>query len=108
IVHQAPAYGEDDKRLSDLAGIPTIVSVGDDGRFLDVVSDFAGQLWLDANMDIVRRLRGDGRLLRLQSYEHSYPHCWRCRNPLIYKAVSSWFIRVTDVKDDMIAANEQI
>ena len=108
IVHQAPAYGEDDKRLSDAAGIPTIVSVGDDGRFLETVSDFAGQLWLDANMDIVRRLRGDGRLLRLQSYEHSYPHCWRCRNPLIYKAVSSWFIRVTDVKDDMIAANEQI
>ncbi|MGO2597568.1 class I tRNA ligase family protein, partial [Microbacterium gubbeenense] len=48
------------------------------------------------------------RLLRLQSYEHSYPHCWRCRNPLIYKAVSSWFIRVTDVKDDMLANNEQI
>ncbi|MGO1796746.1 MAG: isoleucine--tRNA ligase [Microbacterium gubbeenense] len=108
IVHQAPAYGEDDKRISDAAGIPTIVSVGDDGTFLPLVPDFEGQLWLDANMDIVRRLRGDGRLLRLQSYEHSYPHCWRCRNPLIYKAVSSWFIRVTDVKDDMLANNEQI
>ena len=108
LVHQAPAYGEDDKRLSDAAGIPTIVSLGDDGTFLSIVPDFEGVLWLDSNMDIVRRLRGDGRLLRLQSYEHSYPHCWRCRNPLIYKAVSSWFIRVTDFKDDMLANNEQI
>jgi len=108
IVHQAPAYGEEDKRLNDAAGIPTIVSVGDDGVFLNIVPDFAGQLWLDANMDIVRHLRGAGRLARLQSYEHSYPHCWRCRNPLIYKAVSSWFVRVTDFKDDLLANNEQI
>ncbi|MGV9768183.1 isoleucine--tRNA ligase [Microbacterium sp. NPDC003461] len=108
LVHQAPAYGEDDKRLNDAAGIPTIVSLGDDGRFLSFVSDFEGELWLDANMDIVRKLRGEGRLLRLQSYEHSYPHCWRCRNPLIYKAVSSWFVRVTDIKDRLLANNEQI
>ncbi|WP_261164049.1 isoleucine--tRNA ligase [Microbacterium sp. Marseille-Q6965] len=108
LVHQAPAYGEDDKRLNDAAGIPTIVSLGDDGRFLSFVPDFAGQLWLDANRDIVRKLRSEGRLLRLQSYEHSYPHCWRCRNPLIYKAVSSWFVRVTDIKDRLLANNEQI
>ncbi|WP_345750358.1 isoleucine--tRNA ligase [Microbacterium rhizophilus] len=108
IVHQAPAYGEDDKRLSDAAGIPTIVSVGDDGRFLHVVTDVAGELWMDANTPLVRLLRQNGRLLRLQSYEHSYPHCWRCRNPLIYKAVSSWFVRVTDVKDRMVELNEQI
>ncbi|MDN3309441.1 isoleucine--tRNA ligase [Microbacterium oryzae] len=108
IVHQAPAYGEDDKRLNDAAGIPTIVSLGDDGRFLDMVPDVAGELWLDANTPLVRLLRQSGRLLRLQSYEHSYPHCWRCRNPLIYKAVSSWFIRVTDVKDRLVELNEQI
>ncbi|GAA4189587.1 isoleucine--tRNA ligase [Microbacterium oryzae] len=108
IVHQAPAYGEDDKRLNDAAGIPTIVSLGDDGRFLDMVPDVAGELWLDANTPLVRLLRQNGRLLRLQSYEHSYPHCWRCRNPLIYKAVSSWFIRVTDVKDRLVELNEQI
>lgn len=108
IVHQAPAYGEDDKRLADAAGIPTIVSLGDDGRFLDMVTDVAGELWLDANMKLVRLLRESGRLLRLQSYEHAYPHCWRCRNPLIYKAVSSWFVRVTDIKDRLIDLNEQI
>ncbi|GAA3646884.1 isoleucine--tRNA ligase [Microbacterium marinilacus] len=108
IVHQAPAYGEDDKRVGDAAGIPTIVSVGDDGRFLDVVTDVAGELWMDANTPLVRLLRQNGRLLRLQSYEHSYPHCWRCRNPLIYKAVSSWFVRVTEFKDRLLELNEQI
>ena len=63
---------------------------------------------MDANTPLIRLLRAEGRLLREQSYVHSYPHCWRCRNPLIYKAVSSWFIRVTDIKDDLLANNEQI
>jgi isoleucyl-tRNA synthetase len=108
IVHQAPAYGEDDQRVAGAAGIPTILSLDDGGKFLPNVTDVAGQLWMDANTPLVRLIRDNGRLIRLQSYEHSYPHCWRCRNPLIYKAVSSWFIRVTDIKDDMLANNEQI
>ncbi|MFS0893986.1 isoleucine--tRNA ligase [Microbacterium sp. 179-I 3D3 NHS] len=108
IVHQAPAYGEDDQRVAGAAGIPTILSLDDGGRFLPNVTDVAGQLWMDANSSIVRLMRDNGRLVRLQSYEHSYPHCWRCRNPLIYKAVSSWFIRVTEIKDDLLANNEQI
>ncbi|WP_282846004.1 isoleucine--tRNA ligase [Microbacterium oxydans] len=108
IVHQAPAYGEDDQRVAGAAGIPTILSLDDGGKFLPNVTDVAGQLWMDANTPLVRLIRENGRLIRLQSYEHSYPHCWRCRNPLIYKAVSSWFIRVTDIKDDMLAGNEQI
>lgn len=108
VVHQAPAYGEDDKRVADLHGIPTIVSLDDGGRFLPQVSDVAGELWMDANTPLVRLLRQSGRLLRLASYEHSYPHCWRCRNPLIYKAVSSWFVRVTELKDRLIELNEQI
>ena len=108
IVHQAPAYGEDDQRVAGAAGIPTILSLDEGGRFLPNVTDVAGELWMDANTPLVRLLRANGRLLRLQSYLHSYPHCWRCRNPLIYKAVSSWFVRVTDFKDDMLANNEQI
>ncbi|WP_337005193.1 MULTISPECIES: isoleucine--tRNA ligase [unclassified Microbacterium] len=108
IVHQAPAYGEDDQRVAGGAGIPTILSLDDGGKFLPNVTDVAGMLWMDANTPLVRLVRENGRLIRLQSYEHSYPHCWRCRNPLIYKAVSSWFIRVTDIKDDMLANNEQI
>ena len=108
IVHQAPAFGEDDQRVGEAAGIPTILSLDDGGRFLPAVTDVAGELWMDANTPLVRLLRQDGRLLRLASYEHSYPHCWRCRNPLIYKAVSSWFVRVTDVKDRLVELNEQI
>ncbi|MGO2050055.1 MAG: isoleucine--tRNA ligase [Microbacterium sp.] len=108
IVHQAPAYGEDDQRVTGAAGIPTILSVDDGGRFLSNVTDVAGELWMDANRPLIRLLKENGRMLREQSYVHSYPHCWRCRNPLIYKAVSSWFIRVTDIKDKMLANNEQI
>ena len=108
IVHQAPAYGEDDQRVTSAAGIPLIMSLDDGGRFLPQVTDVAGELWMDANRPLIRLLKAEGRLLREASYEHSYPHCWRCRNPLIYKAVSSWFVRVTDIKDDLISANEQI
>lgn len=108
IVHQAPAYGEDDQRVTNAAGIPTILSLDDGGKFLSSVTDVAGMLWMDANRPLIRLLKQEGRMLREQSYVHSYPHCWRCRNPLIYKAVSSWFIRVTDIKDRMLANNEQI
>ncbi|HWT32478.1 MAG TPA: isoleucine--tRNA ligase [Microbacterium sp.] len=108
IVHQAPAYGEDDQRVTEAHGIPLIMSLDDGGRFLPQVTDVAGQLWMDANRPLIRVLKAEGRLLREASYEHSYPHCWRCRNPLIYRAVSSWFVRVTDFKDRMLANNEQI
>ena len=108
IVHQSPAYGEDDQRMTAAAGMPTIVSLDEGGRFIDAVEDVAGQLWMDANRPLIRSLRSRGRLLREQSYEHSYPHCWRCRNPLIYKAVSSWFVRVTEIKDRLLETNELI
>ncbi|MDJ1115274.1 isoleucine--tRNA ligase [Microbacterium dauci] len=108
IVHQAPAYGEDDQRITAAAGIPLIVSLDDGGKFLPQVTDVAGELWLDANRPLIRLLKAEGRLVREASYEHSYPHCWRCRNPLIYKAVSSWFVRVTQIKDRLVELNEQI
>jgi isoleucyl-tRNA synthetase len=110
IVHQAPAYGEDDQLVCAAAGIPVIVSVDDGGRFLPMFDELgvAGLQVFEANKPLVQRLRADGRLLRLASYEHSYPHCWRCRNPLIYKAVSSWFVRVTEFRDRMGALNQQI
>ncbi len=108
VVHQAPAYGEDDMRVVAAAGIPTILSLDDGGKFLPNVTDVAGMLWLDANTPLIRLLRAAGRMLREQSYVHSYPHCWRCRNPLIYKAVSSWFVRVTDFRDRAIELNDDI
>ncbi|GAA2062797.1 isoleucine--tRNA ligase [Leifsonia soli] len=108
IVHQAPAYGEDDQRVTEKAGIPVIISVDDGGRFLPDVPDVAGLQVFDANKPLTRLLKEQGRLLRQASYEHSYPHCWRCRNPLIYKAVSSWFVRVTDFRDRMGELNQEI
>jgi len=108
IVHQSPAYGEDDMRVATEAGLPTILSLDESGRFISSVTDVAGELWMDANRPLIRKLRSAGRLLREQSYEHSYPHCWRCRNPLIYRAVSSWFVRVDPIKERMLETNEQV
>jgi len=108
IVHQAPAYGEDDQVVCAAAGIPVIISVDDGGKFLPQIEEVAGLQVFDANKTLIQLLRTGGRLLRLASYEHSYPHCWRCRNPLIYKAVSSWFVRVTQFRDRMGELNEEI
>jgi isoleucyl-tRNA synthetase len=108
IVHQAPAYGEDDQLTCAAAGIPVIISVDEGGKFLSNIADVAGLQVFEANKPLTQKLRTDGRLLRVASYEHSYPHCWRCRNPLIYKAVSSWFVRVTEFRDRMSELNEQI
>ncbi|MCG2796945.1 MAG: isoleucine--tRNA ligase [Cellulomonas sp.] len=108
VVHMAPAYGEVDQEACEAAGIPTILSVDDGGRFTALVPDFEGLQVFEANKPIIERLRADGRLVREASYVHSYPHCWRCRNPLIYKAVSSWFVRVTAFRDRMVELNQQI
>jgi isoleucyl-tRNA synthetase len=108
IVHQAPAYGEDDQVTTAAAGIPVILSVDDAGRFLPEVAEVAGLQVFEANPVLIKQLRDDERLVQVKSYEHSYPHCWRCRNPLIYKAVSSWFVRVTEIKDRMLELNQQI
>lgn len=107
IVHQAPAYGEEDQKVCEAAGIPVILSLDDGGKFLPAVTDVAGQLWMDANKPLTQLLKAEGRLLRQASYEHSYPHCWRCRNPLIYKAVTSWFVRVTEFRDRMVELNQE-
>ncbi len=108
IVHQAPAYGEDDQIITGQHGIGVIISIDDSGKFLSDVTDFAGQHVFDANKPITQRLKADGRLLQQKSYDHSYPHCWRCRNPLIYKAVSSWFVRVPEFRDRMVNLNQGI
>ena len=108
IVHQAPAYGEEDQITCAEAGIPVIISVDDAGRFLGEVSDVAGVQVFEANKTLTGLLRTSGRLFAERSYDHSYPHCWRCRTPLIYKAVSSWFVGVTEIRDRMLELNEEI
>lgn len=116
LVHMSPAYGEDDKATADAAGIVAVTPVDAKGRFDATVPDYIGLQVFEANPDIIRDLKnGTGPaavnaplLLRHETYEHSYPHCWRCRNPLIYRAVSSWFVKVTAFRDRMVELNQQI
>ncbi|TXK19718.1 isoleucine--tRNA ligase [Homoserinibacter sp. GY 40078] len=108
VVHQSPAYGEDDQIVTAAAGIPVVLSLDDGGRFRPEVAEVAGLRWDEGNKPLIQKLRAEKRLLQLKSYEHPYPHCWRCRNPLIYKAVSSWFVRVPEFKDRMGELNQEI
>ncbi|MFZ1285930.1 MAG: isoleucine--tRNA ligase [Candidatus Phosphoribacter sp.] len=129
LVHMSPGFGEDDKAVLDVLGVETVVPVGPDGRFTLPVTDFEGMHVFDANSFVIDHLRARTRLdaghagaepsgvgsstpgtllVRRESYDHSYPHCWRCREPLIYMAVSSWFVAVTQFKDRMLELNAQI
>jgi len=108
IVHIAPAYGEEDKVVTDAAGIEPVTPVNSRGEFDAQVPPYAGQHVFDANKAIVRDLKASGALLRHDTYQHTYPHCWRCDNPLIQRAVSSWFVAVTKFKDRMVQLNQQI
>ncbi|MFJ3404004.1 isoleucine--tRNA ligase [Promicromonospora sp. NPDC090134] len=123
LVHNAGAFGEEDKQVSDREGVDPVIPVGADGAFTFPVEEYAGLQVFAANAPIIDHLKartrgaGDdeaGRttpgtvLLRREQYAHSYPHCWRCRNPLIYMGVSSWFVEVTKFKDRMGELNQEI
>jgi len=122
LVHNAGAFGEEDKQVSDREGVDPVIPVGADGRFTFPVEEYAGLQVFDANAAIIDHLKARTRggsedagrttsgtvLLRREQYAHSYPHCWRCRQPLIYMGVSSWFVEVTKFKDRMVELNEQI
>lgn len=108
IVHLAPAFGQDDHELGLREGLDAPNPVDLQGRFTDAVPPVAGQFFKDADPVLIDHLRESGRLLRADGYRHSYPHCWRDGSPLIYYAMPSWYIRTTDVRDSMIAANSEI
>ncbi|GAA3825845.1 isoleucine--tRNA ligase [Nocardioides panacisoli] len=115
LVHSAGAFGEVDKEVTDREGIEAVMPVGKDGRFTHPVDEYAGMLVFDANLQIIDDLKSHGGrvtpgtvLVRRETYTHSYPHCWRCREPLIYKGVSSWFVEVTKFKARMGELNQQI
>jgi isoleucyl-tRNA synthetase len=113
VVHLAPAFGEEDKAVTDNAGIEVVVPVDSAGLFTAEVAPYAGLQVFDANRRIIQDLRdgapyAHGVLLRHETYEHPYPHCWRCGNPLIQRAVSSWFVEVTTFRDRMVELNQQI
>jgi len=108
IVHTAPGFGEDDARVLKGTGIPVICPVDAECRFTSEVSDFAGLFVKDADKAIIEKLKEEGKLLKRDQLLHSYPHCWRCSSPLIYRAVGSWFVSVEKIKNDMLEANSQI
>ncbi|NMI00219.1 isoleucine--tRNA ligase [Pseudonocardia acidicola] len=113
LVHIAPAFGEEDKVVTDAAGIEAVVPVDARGRFTTEVPPYTGMQVFDANAQIIRDLRdgaahATGVLLRHETYDHPYPHCWRCGNPLIQRAVDSWFVQVTAFRERMVELNKQI
>ena len=108
VVHCAPAFGEDDQLLCNANGIPTVVTVDDHTKFTALVPPYEGLQVFEANTPVTRDLKARGAVLRHDSYTHSYPHCWRCDTPLVYKAVSSWFVAVTQFRDRMVELNQEI
>ena len=108
IVHQAPAFGEEDMETCSEAGIELVIPVGPDGKFTAEVPPYEGQLIFDANPQISRDLRAAGKIIRHETIEHSYPHSWRSGQPLIYMAVPSWFVDVSKIRDRMVELNQEI
>jgi len=108
IVHIAPGFGEDDYRIMKDTGVPTVCPVDEECRFTKEVPDYAETFVKDADKAIIKRLKDERKLVKHEQYLHSYPHCWRCKSPLIYRAVSSWFVNIAKIKDRMVAANQEI
>ncbi|MDQ0059421.1 isoleucyl-tRNA synthetase [Paenibacillus harenae] len=110
IVHIAPAHGDDDYKVSRENNISMLSVVDLAGRYVAEVTDFAGRFVKDPELDIdiVKSLSERGLLYGKERYEHSYPFCWRCKTPLIYYAMESWFIKTTAVKDQLIANNNSV
>ena len=109
IVHIAPGFGEEDYQLGQREGLPTVCPIDADCRFTDEVTDYAGEFVKDIDTPVIRHLRGTGQLFSEGSIEHSYPFCWRCDSPLIYRTISTWFVRIEgELKEKMIAANQKI
>jgi len=107
LVHQSPAFGEEDMAVSRSYGLPVVVPVQPDGRFADDIGLVGGQFFKHADADLVADLEGRGLLFRHVPFEHSYPHCWRCHTPLMYYAQPSWYVRTTAVKDALLRENER-
>jgi isoleucyl-tRNA synthetase len=108
LVHTAIAFGEDDFRLGEQQGLAVINPVRSNGTYDERIGPYAGRWVKDADPDLIEDLRRRGRLLRAETYEHSYPHCWRCGTPLLYYAKPSWFIATSRIKDRLLAANETV
>ena len=107
VVHIAPAFGEDDAKVGRRYDMPFVQLVDEKGN-MGETTPFAGLFVKKADPEVLKDLDGRGLLYDAPKFEHSYPHCWRCDTPLIYYARESWFIKMTEVKDDLIANNNTI
>lgn len=108
VVHTAVMYGEDDFRLGQTNNLPTVHTVDERGHYMDFVPKWAGRYVRDVEPEIIADLRERGLLYHEDPYRHSYPFCWRCGTALLYYAKTSWFIRVSAVRDELLAANKGI
>jgi isoleucyl-tRNA synthetase len=108
VVHLSPGHGEPDQDLCNANGIDTVVPMDAQGRYTAEVEPWAGLHVFDANPLVIRALKDAGRVVRHETYDHPYPHCWRCAKPLVYRAVSSWFVQVTAFRDRMVELNQDI
>ncbi len=108
IVHIAPLFGEDDCNAGKANSLPAVCPVDDECCFTNLISDYAGMFVKDADKLIMERLKAEGKLIHRSTVKHSYPFCWRCDSPLIYKAIPTWFMNIEKVKAKMLAANEKM
>jgi isoleucyl-tRNA synthetase len=106
LVHQSPAFGEDDFASCRRNGVAMVNPITPQGEFEDDVPLVGGQFFRHANADLVEDLAKRGLLVKHVPYEHSYPHCWRCHTALLYYAQPSWYVRTTAIKDDLVRENE--
>ena len=108
VVHIAPGFGEDDHRLLQGSGLPVLVPIDPEARFTAEVPDFEGLQVKEADKPIIAWLKERGILVKRETYRHSYPFCYRTRKPLIYRAISSWFVDIEKIKGNMLAANDRV
>jgi len=108
IVHIAPAFGEDDHQVFAGSGVPEVEPIDAECKFTKEVADYAGRFVKDCDKDIMDRLKKEGKLVKKEQHLHSYPHCWRCGSPLIYRGIGSWFVKVADHHEALLRANSQI
>lgn len=111
LVHTAPGHGQDDYSTGLKNNLPVLMAVDKKGRFDDTVSDFKGQNVFSANKGIVEKLENSNHLLFFGQKQHSYPHCWRCKNPVIFRATKQWFLKIDhlNLKDNILdAARKEI
>ena len=108
IVHTAPGFGEEDQVVLKGSGVPTVCPIDAECKFTAEVPDYKGIFVKDADKAIMERLKAEGKLVKRDQILHAYPHCWRCEHPLIYRAVSSWFVKIEPIKKAMLEANQKV